>query len=99
MMQLATIDLVKELGVRKPTWEVHPLKKFFRDRSITYAQVGKVLGVSHQTIFNYLNNKKSHMRSVKEADLQALADRIRQEEKETGMMFNTMVPLHTAIKK
>lgn len=93
MMQLATIDLVKELGVRKAKWETHPLKKFFRDRDITYAQIGRILGVSHQTIFNYLNYKKPHMRSVNEADLQALADRIRQEENETGIIFNTNIPV------
>jgi transcriptional regulator with XRE-family HTH domain len=108
MMELATLDLESVLGNQKKSWHVpeHSLFAFYkREHKFTYQKIAKVLGCSHQTVFNYLTGRSPVPLKMEEA-LQALAQKIREHERETGKKFNTNEPVgntsvikRTAIRK
>jgi len=93
MMQVASLNLEQEFGKRtNRTYPPHPLKQFFYERQITHASLGKVLGISKQSVFLYLDRQYPFPEKYEKA-LMALADRVLDWERKHGVKFNTSEPI------
>jgi len=98
MMDLSTLDLEKELGIRKSKLRPHDLRDFFYSRKVLNIKIAKVLGVS-TVLVGYWMNGNFIPPEKRENDLQALADKIREWEREHGKVFNSDKQLRQSIKK
>jgi hypothetical protein len=93
MMQIASLNLEQTFGkMVKRAYPPHPLKQFFFERQITHDKLGKVLGISKQSVFLYLDRQYPFPDKYEKA-LIMLADRVRDYERKHGTKFNTYEPI------